>query len=275
MAYSKCARTFAVWFLQKNTYHKDISLNTKQKNTFHFGNYTIIHLSWKVKGDVMPNQEVVDLRNRILGALIQNVRNQARVTVQECAAALGISEGAFAAYERGSASISLPELELLARFIEVPLSVFRETSLSGSRDTRLPNAEIFLPLRHRIVGARLRQVRQEARRTQQDLADILECSAEQIADYEYGRRSVPFAELEIVGRALTVSLEVFFDKESEVGQWHKSQDQFERFKKLSPEMRDFVLRPINESYLALAMKLSDMPAGALRAIAEGLLEITY
>ncbi len=223
----------------------------------------------------MPNQEVVDLRNRILGALIQNARNQARVTEQECAAALGISEKEFVAYERGVTSISLPELELLARFIEVPLSAFRTTSLSVSRDTRLPNAEIFLPLRHRIVGARLRQVRQEARRTQQDLADILECSGDQIADYEYGRRPVPFAELEIVGRALNVSLEVFFDKESEVGQWHKLQEQFERFKKLSPEMRDFVLRPINESYLALAMKLAEMPAGALRAIAEGLLEITY
>lgn len=242
--------------------------------TFHrsFGGAAAV---WKVKGDVMPNQEVVDLRNRILGALIQHARHQARVTEQECAAALGISESAFVAYERGAASISLPELELLARFIEVPLSAFRATSLSGSQEPRLPNAEIFLPLRHRIVGARLRQVRQEARRTQQDLADILECPGDQIADYEYGRRSVPFAELEIISRALNISLEVFFDKESEVGQWHKLEEQFERFKKLSPEMRDFVLRPINESYLELAMKLAAMPAGALRSIAEGLLEITY
>ena len=41
------------------------------------------------------------------------------------------------------------------------------------------------------------------------------------------------------------------------------------------EIRDFALKPINQSYLELAMKLSKMPAGQLRVIAEGLLEITY
>ncbi|MBN2002608.1 MAG: helix-turn-helix transcriptional regulator [Anaerolineae bacterium] len=225
----------------------------------------------------MPNQELVELRNRILGILIQNTRDQARLSRRECAAVLGISENQYAAYEDGEKSISLPELELLSRFLDVPFNTFRVTTSLGeaTQGPRLPDAEIFLPLRHRIVGARLRQVRQDARRTQQDMAEILECSSSKISDYEYGRTAVPFAELEIVSRALNISLDVFFDKESEVGQWHKLQEQFERFKQLPPELRDFVLRPINESYLQLAMKLAAMPAGALRAIAEGLLEITY
>jgi len=225
----------------------------------------------------MPNQEVVELRNRILGVLIQNARNQVRVSQRECATVLGIAEATFAKYEHGESPISLPELELLARFLEVPLSHFRATSSLGaeSQAKKLPPAAIFLPLRHRIVGARLRQVRQEARRTQQDLAEILECSSSKISDYEYGRQEIPFAELEVIGRALNVSLDVFFDRESEIGQWHKLQGQFERFKEMPAEMRDFVLRPINESYLELAMKLAALPAGALRAIAEGLLEITY
>jgi transcriptional regulator with XRE-family HTH domain len=157
------------------------------------------------------------------------------------------------------------------------LSDFRaKSSLNESaRDAKLPNAEIFLPLRHRIIGARLRQARQEARRTQQDLADILESSSSRISDYEYGRIPVPFSELEVISSALNVSLDLFFDKESDVGEWHKLQEQFERFKAMPAELRDFVLLPINESYLELAMRLSQMPAGALRAIAEGLLEITY
>jgi hypothetical protein len=53
------------------------------------------------------------------------------------------------------------------------------------------------------------------------------------------------------------------------------QDQFELFKELPADIRDFVLKPINVSYLELAMKLAALPAGALRAIAEGLLEITF
>jgi len=225
----------------------------------------------------MPNREVVELRNRILGVLIQSARNQVRASQRECAIVLGIAEATFAKYESGESPVSLPELEFLARFLEVPFNYFRATSSlgAGAQSKKLPQAEIFLPLRHRIVGARLRQVRQQARRTQQDLAEILECSNSKISDYEYGRQEIPFAELEIIGRTLNVSLDVFFDKESEVGQWHKLQGQFEQFKEMPSEMRDFVLRSINESYLELAMKLAALPAGALRAIAEGLLEITY
>lgn len=225
----------------------------------------------------MPNQEVVELRNRILGILIQNAREHSRLSQGECAVVLGISEDKFDAFENGEKGISLPEIELLARFLEIPLSNFRaKTSLGdATREINLPNAEIFLPLRHRIVGARLRQARQEARRTQQDLADILECSNSKISDYEYGRTSIPFSELEVISSALNVSVDLFLDKESEVGAWHKLQEQFAQFKALPAELRDFVLLPINESYLELAMRLSQMPAGALRAIAEGLLEITY
>jgi len=125
------------------------------------------------------------------------------------------------------------------------------------------------------VGARLRQLRSEANRTQQDLAEMLECPLETIAAYELGKRPVSAAELEVVCRALNVPLSYFLDKDSDIGKWHLLQDQFELFQALPADIRDFVLKPINVSYLELAMKLAALPAGALRAIAEGLLEITF
>ncbi len=225
----------------------------------------------------MPNQEVIELRNRILGILIQNARDRSRVSRREAAAALGITSNRLSTYESGQKAISLPELELLARYLEVPLREFRSTEgLKEQKETdEIPNPEVFIPLRDRVIGARLRQVRLEADRTQQDLADILECSSSSISDYEYGRRSISVAELEILARALAVPLDYFIDQESEVGEWHKLQEQYESFVELSDDIREFVLRPINRSYLELAMKLAQMPAGALRSIAEGLLEITY
>jgi hypothetical protein len=36
-----------------------------------------------------------------------------------------------------------------------------------------------------------------------------------------------------------------------------------------------MVKPVNEPYIALAKKLSELPANKLRSIAEGLLEITY
>ncbi|MBN1876339.1 MAG: transcriptional regulator [Anaerolineae bacterium] len=225
----------------------------------------------------MPNQEVVELRNRILGVLVRNARDRARVSREECAAALGVTENRFTAYEEGRRPISLPELELLARFLEVPLATFRSVDAVNEMmaEDALPDPDIFLPLRHRIIGARLRQMRIDANRTQQELADILECASSTISDYEYGKRSIPVAELEILAQALEVPLEDFMDHQSGVGEWQRLHGEFERFVKLPADVRDFVLRPINMSYLELAMRLSTMPAGALRAIAEGILEITY
>jgi hypothetical protein len=72
-----------------------------------------------------------------------------------------------------------------------------------------------------------------------------------------------------------VTLDAFVDHDSEVGLWHQLHAEFEQFKDLPGDLRSFVLRPINRSYLELAMKLAEMPAGQLRSIAEGILEITY
>jgi transcriptional regulator with XRE-family HTH domain len=225
----------------------------------------------------MPNQEVIELRNRILGVLIQNARSRTRMSRRECAAAIGVSPDRFEDYETAQRSISLPELELLSRFLEIPLQSFRsnEALSEAVKQVELPDPDSYLMLRHRVVGARLRQARNDAGRTQKDLAEILGCSASTISDYEYGRNPVSMAELEVLGRALNVPIEFFLDYDSKVGKWHLLQEQFEQFTELSPELLEFILRPINESYLEIAMKLSRMPAGTLRMIAEGLLEITY
>jgi predicted transcriptional regulator len=63
----------------------------------------------------MPNQQVIELRNRILGVLIRNARERARFSRKACADVLGVSLSRFAAYEGGTLPVSLPELELLGR----------------------------------------------------------------------------------------------------------------------------------------------------------------
>jgi len=225
----------------------------------------------------MADQEVTELRNRILGILIRSTRDQTRASRRECAAVLGVSVNRFGSYEDGTRAISLPELELLARFLETPLGSFRENASlnENAKESELPNPDLFLPLRHRIVGARLRQLRQEKGATQADVGKLLGCSASTVSDYEYGRRAIPVADLEVLSRGMGVTLEHFMDRDSEVGMWHHTYAEFEALKELPLELREFVVKPINRSYLELAMKLSKMPAGQLRAIAEGILEITY
>ncbi|MBN1261944.1 MAG: transcriptional regulator [Anaerolineae bacterium] len=223
----------------------------------------------------MPNQQVIELRKRVLGVLLRRARERVRASRSACAEVLGVSGRRFAGYEDGSGDISLPELELLCSYLDVSLQALRDERAELDDRPALPDPEMFLPLRHRIIGARLRQARHDAGRTQSDLADLVEHSTSTISAYEYGEKPVPMAELELVARALGVPLDAFLDQESPVGEWHALKAQFTRFAELPAELREFVVRPINMSYLELAMKLAEMPAGALRTIAEGLLEITY
>lgn len=224
----------------------------------------------------MPNKQIVELRNRIIGVLVREARERARVTQEECAEVLGVTSEQLEAYEVGETAISLPELELLGRFLEIPLHTFRsERAEVEDPRVQLPRPEFFLPLRHRIIGVRLQQARMGAGRSLEDLAAVLEQPVAQVEAYEFGEAPMPFAELELAVRALGLPFDSFVDRDSQIGRWHTLQADFERFAELPGPVREFVSRPINLSYLELAMKLSQMPAGSLRQIAEALLEITF
>jgi transcriptional regulator with XRE-family HTH domain len=221
-------------------------------------------------------QEEVALRNRIIGLLLRDARERADKTKRECATALGVSTGTITAYEEGRKSISLPELETLAYVTDTPPSHFWDYAPGLASEEEPVQLDEIMALRHRIVGALLRQARLEADLTQKDLAEVLECSSSRISSYEYGERPIPLAELELLARHLNLPLEHFLDnQEGSVGEWQRQQDMWQRFCELSPEMQEFVVQPININYIEIAMKLAQMPVGGLRGIAEGLLDITY
>ena len=69
-------------------------------------------------------EEKLALRDRIIGLLLRDAREQADKTKRECARALGVSSGTITAYEEGRKSISLPELEVLSYVLDVPVSHF-------------------------------------------------------------------------------------------------------------------------------------------------------
>jgi transcriptional regulator with XRE-family HTH domain len=221
-------------------------------------------------------EEKLALRDRIIGLLLRDAREQADKTKRECARALGVSSGTITAYEEGRKSLSLPELEVLSYVLDGPVSHFwkREAEDIGEREP--PPLEEVLALRHRIVGALLRQARLEADISQKDLADVLGRSSSSISSYEFGKRPIPLAELELLAQHLRLPLEYFLDEqEGPVGEWNRQQEAYEYFCELPREMQEFVAKPVNVKYLEVAMKLAQMPAGGLRAIAEGLLDITY
>ncbi len=221
-------------------------------------------------------EEKLVLRDRIIGLLLRNARERADKTKRECAEVLGVSHATITAYEEGTKSISLPELETLAYLTDTPTTHFWEYDPKLVPDEKSEQLEEILVLRHRIVGALLRQARLQADETQKELAKVLSCPPSRISSYEYGERPIPLAELELLAQHLRLPVEHFLDRQDgAVGEWHRQQDIWSRFLELPNEVQEFIVQPVNIKYLEVAMNLAQMPVGGLRGIAEGILDITY
>lgn len=225
-------------------------------------------------GMTTPSQ--ITLRTKKLGVLIRDARLSARRTPEECARAMGVTKSLFRSYEEGKRAPSLPELELLAYSLKLPVDHFwGKASLSGAESPTEPLDLVRLvELRQRMIGARLRQERTNASLSLKALAEEAGISGARLKAYELGERPIPLPELEALTTALTGRIENFFDQSGPIGQWITDEKSMRQFLQLPKDLQAFVCQPVNRPYLDLARKLSDMSNEQLRSVAEGLLDIT-
>lgn len=225
----------------------------------------------------MLTEEAKTLRNKIIGVLLRDARLRAGKTIKDCAAVLDCSPGTITQFELGRKPLSLPQLEVLAYYLDVPLSYFfDQEDLSSQEEEPMPSFADIIAARRRIIGVLLRQGRLEAGYSQKECAELLGCSTSRISQYEFGQRDVPIPELEALAKFLSIPFERFLDETaSTLTNYWQLKDEVERFKKLPPELRKFITEPSNILYLNVAMRLSEASADTLRRIAESLLDITY
>ncbi len=224
----------------------------------------------------MNTSSQITLRTKKLGVLIRDARLAARRTPEECAKVMGVSKSTFRSYEEGRHAPSLPELELLAYYLKLPIEHFwGKASLSGeqpaSETLDLPR---LLELRQRMIGALLRQQRTNADMSLKSLSDETGISTARLKAYELGERAIPLPELESIIGALTSRIESFFDQSGPIGQWIANEKSMRQFLQLPKDLQAFICQPVNRPYLDLARKLSSMSNDQLRSVAEGLLDIT-
>lgn len=224
----------------------------------------------------MSLQVQITLRAHKLGVLIRDARIAARKTIPEVATAIGVTHSILRSYEEGRKSPSLPELEVLAFYLNLPIQHFwsGEALSDDSARTEPINLAQLASLRQRIIGALLRQKRQQTSISLKVLAFETGITQSRISAYEQGTSAIPLPDLEAILSILGVRIEIFFDQNGPVGKWMSEQAAIQEFLKLSPELRAFVCLPVNRPYLELALNLSHLSADRLRSVAEGLLDIT-
>lgn len=224
----------------------------------------------------MTNANALALRAKKLGVLIRSARKSARREVDECAQAIGVSPEAFSQFEQGESSPSLPELEALSYFLDLPVEVFWDDKLVS--EGQYEKDDIFLTrfqaVRQRMIGAQLRMSRLERGFSLVEVAEKAFTSPTLLEAYEMGQKPIPFPDLEALSAVLDLPMKALVDVHGPVGAQSTRRRAVENFLALPPELQEFVGKPINQPYLELAQRLSKMDAAQLRTVAEGLLEIT-
>ena len=220
--------------------------------------------------------EEVTVYRQMLGTLMQTVRAKAGKSKRECAEATGVTSRVYTAFEEGRRDITLPELEMFANFCNISVRLFFENTDRLAFDPPSIPPDKLMPLRQRIIGASLRQVRQEKGKTLKDLAQRLGVSTRRIADYELGRLPIPLARLQIAAEALNIPVSYFINEGfGPIGEQELLRSQFDKFGDLPEELRRFVVNPTNVSYLRVAQRLADLTTEQLRNLAAAILDITY
>lgn len=222
------------------------------------------------------NPETLKIRSKILGVLIRDARQMAGKSVEDCAQVIGVEVPTFEDFELGDKAPSLPELELLAYYLDVPLEHFWGRSLMSEKDaaSRSLDRQQLVGLRQRVIGTLIRQAREDSALSLEETAQNIGIAQAELEACEMGEASLNLPLLEALSKVLNRPIQHFVDQHGPVGTWASQRRTVEGFLELPSELQEFVAKPVNHPYLEMAQRLSEMSVEKLRALGEGILEIT-
>jgi transcriptional regulator with XRE-family HTH domain len=224
----------------------------------------------------MDYKLAINILSKKMGVLLRTARTQRGESKISCGEVIGTSARMISKYESGEKSPSLPELEVLAFFLDVPLESFWEdiSPIDHNKMEALKNLEQRMELRNLKIGASLKKFRKEAKLSMKDISDRIGLTTYRIKSYENGKFAVPVAELNALLRLYERELGELVVDTGPISDWLHARTASAEFVKLPRDLQDFVLKPINLPYLEIAQKLSLMSVDKMRDVAEGLLDIT-
>lgn len=222
-------------------------------------------------------QQLFQLRTRKLGLLIFDARSAKHKNLEETAKAVGIAADELQKIEKAEQAPSLPILEALAYYLDVPIDQFWSASSMSEKveEESVQQKDRLRQIRDRIIGASLKMGRSKLNFSIHEVSAATSIPEDALNQYEMGEISVPLPELEALAKTYDMHIEDFFDQKGLFGRRRAEQIAIRQFLELTPEIQEFVCKSVNRPYLNLAFRLSGLSVEKLRGIAESLLEITY
>ncbi len=153
---------------------------------------------------------------------IKQVRKLRRRTIHDCASFLNITKEQYIKFEEGIAPISLPEIELLAIFLSIPLNLLFENSPLDEDALSLLSARIspqFINLRHKMIRAKLLAEKKNRAVTIDEIQNATKIPRDDLEAYETGQRPIPLDHLMKISDFLSLPIQTFLN-----GVWYQSDD---------------------------------------------------
>lgn len=214
------------------------------------------------------------LRGKMLGVLIRDARMSSSRTVDDCARLLKVDPTLISAWELGDNVPSLPQLELLAYYLDIPVSHFWGQETRSHQEQKSTVQGEYVALRNRMIGGLLRSAREGENLSIEDLSDTTKIDSALLQQYEYGEAIIPMHHLSVIASAVNRNMNYFLETDSYIGELLQMRAEWQKFMDLDEDVRQFASNQTNLGFLKIAMFFSDMPTPTLRKIAEGMLEIT-
>lgn len=229
-------------------------------------------ISQDSEAPVIDAGQSLRLRAKMFGVLMRDARIAARRSIDDVSRHLRLSPHTVEAWELGEEVASLPQVELLAFFLDVPVSHFWSIKTIESVRRTSPQEE-FLEIRNRVVGLMMRQAREEIGMSLADLATYTDLEADLLEAYEMGQ-PIPFNELAVIASGIQRSMTYFLETSSQIGDILSSREKWKHFNNLPHELREFAANPQNIGFIEIALAFSRMSADTLKSIAVSMLDIS-
>jgi transcriptional regulator with XRE-family HTH domain len=215
------------------------------------------------------------IRAKMIGVLLRDARLNAERSIEECAALLRVSVKDILSWEYGDAVPSLPQIELLAYYLGVSVSHFWGIATLESTYGRHFDFQLeYVALRNRMIGALLRQAREELNKGLEQLSQETAIPAPQLELYELGEVAIPMHELNVLAVAVNKNTSYFLETSGHIGELLTIREEWKHFLDLPQKQRKFAANPRNIGFIEIAIILSEMPAENLRQVGASILDIT-
>jgi len=143
---------------------------------------------------------------------IKQIRELDHRSEKDCASALGIPIEQYRQMENGNATLTLPDLELLAFFFKVPVTELLEEQKLDEFGVPVIENQLqnqYRKLRHKLLSVTLLDALDAQNLTLEDLHQQTQIQVDALQSYLDGLKAIPLEHLQSLSESLSISDQIF------------------------------------------------------------------